>query len=42
METGMPVMSGNGLIGRISETNPTSSKVVLPDQYRTDNQSGFF
>ncbi|MDZ7834013.1 MAG: rod shape-determining protein MreC [Alkalibacterium sp.] len=29
VETGMPVMSGNGLIGRISETNPTSSKVVL-------------
>ncbi|HAJ69737.1 MAG: rod shape-determining protein MreC [Alkalibacterium gilvum] len=26
---GMPVMSGNGLIGRISETSPTSSKVVL-------------
>ncbi|MFO8070145.1 MAG: rod shape-determining protein MreC [Alkalibacterium sp.] len=29
VEIGMPVMSGNGLIGRISETNPTSSKVVL-------------
>lgn len=29
VEVGMPVMSGNGLIGRISETNPTSSKVVL-------------
>ena len=29
VETGMPVMSGNGLIGRVSETNPTSSKVVL-------------
>ncbi|SDK33444.1 rod shape-determining protein MreC [Alkalibacterium thalassium] len=26
---GMPVMSSNGLIGRISEVNPTSSKVVL-------------
>ncbi|MCC5889534.1 MAG: rod shape-determining protein MreC [Alkalibacterium sp.] len=26
---GMPVMSGNGLIGRISEVNPTSSKIVL-------------
>lgn len=29
VEVGMPVMSGNGLIGRISEVNPTSSKVVL-------------
>ncbi|GEK91559.1 rod shape-determining protein MreC [Alkalibacterium kapii] len=29
VSVGMPVMSGNGLIGRISETNPTSSKVVL-------------
>ncbi|MER2064015.1 MAG: rod shape-determining protein MreC [Alkalibacterium sp.] len=29
VEVGMPVMSGNGLIGRISETNPTSAKVVL-------------
>ncbi|GAB2487158.1 rod shape-determining protein MreC [Alkalibacterium psychrotolerans] len=26
---GMPVMAGNGLIGRISEVNPTSSKIVL-------------
>lgn len=29
VEVGMPVMSGNGLIGRISEVNPTSSKIVL-------------
>ncbi|GEN49722.1 rod shape-determining protein MreC [Alkalibacterium pelagium] len=29
VEVGMPVMSSNGLIGRISEVNPTSSKVVL-------------
>lgn len=29
VEIGMPVMSGNGLVGRISEVNPTSSKVVL-------------
>jgi len=29
VEVGMPVMSGSGLIGRRSETNPTSSKVVL-------------
>lgn len=29
VEIGMSVMSGNGLIGRITEANPTSSKVVL-------------
>lgn len=29
VEIGMPVMSGNGLVGRISEVNPTSSKIVL-------------
>ncbi|WP_208559015.1 rod shape-determining protein MreC [Marinilactibacillus kalidii] len=29
IENGMSVMSNNGLIGRIIETNPTSSKVVL-------------
>ncbi|GEL66111.1 rod shape-determining protein MreC [Marinilactibacillus psychrotolerans] len=29
LEKGMSVMSSNGLIGRISETDPTSSKVVL-------------
>ena len=29
MERGMPVMNNNGLVGYISETNPTSSKVTL-------------
>lgn len=29
VERGMSVMSGNGLIGRVTEANPTSSKVVL-------------
>lgn len=29
MEHGMPVMNNNGLVGYISETNPTSSKVTL-------------
>lgn len=29
VEEGMSVMSGNGLIGRVVEANPTSSKVVL-------------
>ncbi len=29
MELGMPVMNNNGLVGYISETNPTSSKVTL-------------
>lgn len=29
VENGMSVMSGNGLIGRVIEVNPTSSKVVL-------------
>lgn len=29
VEEGMSVMSGNGLIGRVTEANPTSSKVVL-------------
>lgn len=29
VQLGMSVMSGNGLIGRIVEANPTSSKVVL-------------
>ncbi len=39
VEVGMPVMSGNGLIGRISETNPTSSKVVLlTNVEQTSNQ----
>lgn len=29
MERGMPVMNNSGLVGYISETNPTSSKVTL-------------
>ncbi|WP_080146205.1 rod shape-determining protein MreC [Marinilactibacillus piezotolerans] len=29
LEQGMSVMSNNGLIGRVTEVNPTSSKVVL-------------
>jgi len=29
LENGMSVMSNNGLIGRVSEVNPTSSKVTL-------------
>ncbi|WP_225744299.1 rod shape-determining protein MreC [Marinilactibacillus sp. Marseille-P9653] len=29
LENGMSVMSNNGLVGRVIETNPTSSKVVL-------------
>lgn len=29
MERGMPVMNNNGLVGYVSETNPTSSKVTL-------------
>ena len=29
MERGMPVMNNNGLVGYISETNPTSSRVTL-------------
>lgn len=29
LETGMSVMSNNGLVGRITEVNPTSSKVTL-------------
>lgn len=39
IELGMAVMSGNGLIGRISEVNPTSSKIrLIATQDQRNNQ----